>query len=188
MAVVDRERVAWARDDALDVVLIRLLGALRGTGLERRMRGTAAVVVGPDRRMKDDDVADVGILQVIDEAVHQHPLADVERGLHRSRGDLVRLDHEGLNQERQANGESDDHSERDQRAARRRWLWHQVPASSASARAGSSPSSAPPSALVSASASGSASASASGSVSASSALGSSEGSSAAAAAGSSAWS
>ena len=54
--------------------------------------------------------------EVVEEAVDQNPLADVERGLHRLRRDLVRLDDEGLNPERQPERERDDDDELEERA------------------------------------------------------------------------
>ena len=51
-----------------------------------------------------------------EEAVDENPLADVEGGLHRFGGDLVRLDQPGLDAERQAERQRHDHDELDQPA------------------------------------------------------------------------
>ena len=76
--------------------------------------------------MEDDDVADLGVAEVVDHPVDEHALADVERGLHRRRGDLVRLDDEGLDQQRQADRQGDDHDQLEERAAPRCRLRDQV--------------------------------------------------------------
>ena len=92
-----------------------------GSGRARRACGCdaalAAAVVGAGRRVEDDDVADRGVGEVVDEAVDEDPLADVERGLHRLRRDLVGLDQEGLDAERQPERQRDDDDELDQPAA-----------------------------------------------------------------------
>jgi hypothetical protein len=61
--------------------------------------------------MEDHDVADPRIGEVVEEAVDQHPLADVEGRLHRSGRDLVRLDDPGLQREGEAERERDDDDE-----------------------------------------------------------------------------
>ena len=53
---------------------------------------------------------------MVEEAVDQHPLADVEGRLHRFRGDLVRLDEPGLDRQRQAERQRDDDDQLDQPA------------------------------------------------------------------------
>ena len=78
----------------------------------------SAPSVGACRRVEDDDVADRGIGEVVEEAVDEDPLADVERRLHRFRGDLVRLDQPSLDAECQAERQRHDHDELDQPAAR----------------------------------------------------------------------
>jgi hypothetical protein len=58
--------------------------------------------------MEDDDVADVRIAEVVNDPVDQHPLADVERRLHRLGWDLKRLHRPGLDGEREADRAGDD--------------------------------------------------------------------------------
>ena len=57
-----------------------------------------------------------GIGEVVEEAVDEDPLADVEGRLHRFGGDLVRLDQPGLDRQRQAQRQRDDHDQLDQPA------------------------------------------------------------------------
>ena len=88
----------------------------------RRGCGFAAFggpAVGARRRVEDDDVADRGIGEVVEEAVDEDPLADVQGRLHRFGGDLVRLDQPGLDGQRQPQRQRDDDDELDQPAA---WL------------------------------------------------------------------
>ena len=58
--------------------------------------------------MEDDDVARTGIGEVVEEAVDEDALANVERRFHRLRGDLVGLDQPGLDRKRQPQGQRDD--------------------------------------------------------------------------------
>src|ERR1700712_2346773 len=67
-------------------------------------------------RGEDDDVPRLRFVQVVDEAVDEDALADVERRFHRARGDLVRLHHPGLQRPRQRPGPRDDPHELDQPA------------------------------------------------------------------------
>ena len=115
--VADAERVSGAGDDPLDEVLIGLgLGRLRA-GLVGGVAGPAlGALIRPRRGMEDDDVADRRVGEVVDEAVDQDPLADVEGRLHRLGGDLVGLDDEGLDAERQPEREQDDHDKLDEPA------------------------------------------------------------------------
>ncbi len=76
-----------------------------------------AVRLGADRRVEDDDVADRRVVEVVDEAVDEDPLADVEGRLHRFGGDLVRLDDPGLDRQRQPQGQRNDDDQLDQPAA-----------------------------------------------------------------------
>src|SRR5205085_7416219 len=69
--------------------------------------------------MEDDDVANLGAGEVVDEAIDKYPLTDVEGRLHRAGGDLVRLDQEGLDPERQPQGQGDDHHQLDETSASR---------------------------------------------------------------------
>src|SRR5436190_11755950 len=110
MTVLDAERVPGPGDDPLDEVDARLVGGRLVTGRAARAArprprvaalAPGATAVGALRRVEDDDVADARIGEVVEEAVHQHPLSDVQRGLHRLRGDLVRLDDEGLDPQRE---------------------------------------------------------------------------------------
>ena len=118
VAVADAERVAGPGDDPLDEVLVDSLGVGSGQAWSRRVRGrrTRSPLVGARRRVEDDDVADRGIGEVVEEAVDEDPLADVEGRLHRLGGDLVRLDQPGLDAERQAQRQRDDHDQLDQPA------------------------------------------------------------------------
>jgi hypothetical protein len=52
-----------------------------------------------------------------DESVDQDPLPDLERRLHRAGWDLIRLDHEGLDQESKADRNRDDDDQFDEAAA-----------------------------------------------------------------------
>ena len=70
---------------------------------------------------------------MVDDAVDEHPLADVERRLHRLGGDLVRLDEEGLDPEREPDRERDDDDELEDRAAARCRLRDQLVSSEPSA-------------------------------------------------------
>lgn len=65
------------------------------------MRPPALFGVRPCRWVKDDDLSDVGGEE---ESVHEDPLAQGEGRLHRTAGNLVRLDREGLDRESEANG------------------------------------------------------------------------------------
>jgi hypothetical protein len=115
-SVLDPQPIAADGDDPLDEVRVRELRGRLGACLAVLARHTALVsAVGPDRRMEDDDVADRRIADVVADAVHQDPLADFERRQHRLRGDLVRLDDEGLNAERESDRERDDDDELDER-------------------------------------------------------------------------
>ena len=88
-----------------------------GQGWRRECGSPHSVpLVGARRRMEDDDVADRGIGEVVEEAVDEDPLADVEGRLHRFGGDLVRLDQPGLDAERQAERQRHDDDELDQPA------------------------------------------------------------------------
>ena len=69
--------------------------------------------------MEDDYVVDMRIAEVVEDAVDEHPLADLQGGLHRPGGNLIRLDHEGLDQERQADRQGDDDNQLDERTPRR---------------------------------------------------------------------
>jgi len=69
-----------------------------------------AMVFGARRWMKDDDVADRRVLEVVDEAIGEHALSDVECRFHRPRGDLVSGDDPVLAGERNRDGtHGDDH-------------------------------------------------------------------------------
>src|SRR3954468_15473175 len=125
VTVLDAHRVARARNDPLDEVDARLLrgrpvagGPARAAGTGPRVAALAAyaAAVGALRRMEDDDVPDARIGEVVEEAVDQDPLADVQRRLHRLGGDLVRLDDEGLDPQREPESERDDDDELEERA------------------------------------------------------------------------
>src|SRR5262249_45042153 len=93
-------------------------GAARAARPGPRVTALAAgpAAVRTLRRMEDDDVADLRIPEVVDEPVDQDSLADVKRRLHRLGRDLVRLDDEGLDPERQPKSERDDDDELEERA------------------------------------------------------------------------
>src|SRR5512144_1569469 len=119
--VLDAELVAGTRDYPLDEVDARLLrrrliagGAAAPARSGPRVPAlttTAAAAVRALRRMEDDDVPDLGVLEVVEEAVDENALADVECGLHRLRRDLVGLDDERLDPQRQPESERDDDDE-----------------------------------------------------------------------------
>ena len=121
MAVEDRDRVAGAGNDALDE---RLADSLRSAGRTAggdRPPGSGchsrrSLGVGAGRRVEHDDVADA---RVVDQAVGEDPLADVQRRLHRAARDPVRLDDERLDQQRQPDGDRDRDHQLDQRLHRR---------------------------------------------------------------------
>src|SRR4029077_9093936 len=70
VAILDRERVARPGDDPLDEVLLRLaFGRLRARFARFRLDAAFGAVVGAGGWVEDDDVAERGIVQVVDEAV-----------------------------------------------------------------------------------------------------------------------
>src|SRR5512133_2464799 len=80
----------------------------------------AAVLLGRRRRLEDNDLAAVRVTEAVDEAVGQHAVGEaglaararpsaVQRGLHRGRWDLVRVDHPGLDREHEPDRGSDRH-------------------------------------------------------------------------------
>src|SRR4029077_15024115 len=114
----DRELVAGAGDDSLDEVLARLFHGRSGARFaDLRVDSAFGRVVSARRRMEDDDVATRGVFEVVDEAVDEDALADVERRLHRFRGNLVGLDHPGLDRQRQPQGQRDDDDQLNEPAA-----------------------------------------------------------------------
>src|SRR3954471_1382507 len=121
VAAFDGQGVPRSGDDALDEVLVGLpLGRLRAWfALVRSAADDSAfgAVVGSGRRVEDDDVADLRVLEVVEEAVDENALADVERWLHRFRGDLVRLDDPGLDRQRQPQGQRNDDGQLNEPAA-----------------------------------------------------------------------
>ena len=89
------------------------------------LRLGTALRVSVDRslgRVEDHDVPDLGVAEVVADPVDEHPLADVQRRLHRAGGDLVGLDDEGLDQERQANRQRDDHDQLDEAPRAPSWV------------------------------------------------------------------
>jgi hypothetical protein len=88
-----RMRVAWAGDDALDEVDLRL--ARRRTvagGVLVVLAVAARVGLRTGGRVEDDDVADLRVAEAVPDAVDEHALADLERRDHRLARDAVRLD------------------------------------------------------------------------------------------------
>ena len=126
VAVVDRQPVAWPRHDPLDEVGVRRLRRRLGTWPPEGWLRAALLPVGSNRRVKDDDVADRGIGELVDDPVDEHPLPRVQSGLHRARGDLVRLDDEGLDQQREPDRQRDDHHQLEERPAPGRGLGDQA--------------------------------------------------------------
>ena len=108
------EPVPRHADDALDEVRVRALRRPLRAGLVAGALHTAAVRL-PRGRLEDDDVAAVGVAEAEAHAVHQHPLADLERRHHRLARDAERLDEEGLDAERKPQRHRDDGDELDQR-------------------------------------------------------------------------
>ena len=87
MAVADRDLVAREADDALDEVDARLLRRRLVARRDGRPVGVAAGValaLCAGRRVEDDDLADLRIVEAVAQAVDQHALADLERRQHRS--------------------------------------------------------------------------------------------------------
>src|SRR5262249_5521713 len=120
--------------------------------------------LGPLRRVEDYDVADRRVLEVVEDAVDEHALADVERRLHRLRRDLVRLHDPALDPEREGDRQADDHDQPDYGAPPSLRLRDQPPfssdfasplTSSSPSASGSASSSSSPSVSVSVSAEGS---------------------------------
>ena len=64
--------------------------------------------------MEDHDLPDFRIAEVVADPVHEDSLADVERRLHRRAGDAIGLHEEGLDSQREAEGDGHDHDELDQ--------------------------------------------------------------------------
>src|SRR4051794_40112826 len=120
MAIDDPDDVARAGDDALDEVDLRLA---RRRPVARGVLVAALVAtgvrLGAERRVEDDDVADLRIAEAVADPVDEHALADRERGDHRLARDSVRLDQERLDVEREGERHGDDDDELDERAARR---------------------------------------------------------------------
>src|SRR5215207_1769439 len=115
----DGEPVPRSGHHALDEVDVRpLLRRLRAD-LARRRRAAAALVglLRPRGRVEDDDVTDRGVAEARADAVDEHPLADLQRGDHRFGRDPVGLHQEGLDAERQPEGDDDDEDELEKRAA-----------------------------------------------------------------------
>src|SRR3954452_4678654 len=120
VVVLDLDPIARERDDALDEVVVRLVGRrlLAGPAVGRLARDAALLAVGALRRLEDDDVAAARISEVRAEAVHENALTDLERRHHRRARDPERLDEECLDADREAQGDGDDHDELDRRVAR----------------------------------------------------------------------
>src|SRR4051812_12142104 len=120
MAVDDPDDVPPAGRDALDEVDLRL--ARRGPVARRVLVAAlvaAGVRLGAERRVEDDDVADLRIAEAVADPVDEHALADRECRDHRLARDAVRLDEERLDAERERERHGDDDDELDERAARR---------------------------------------------------------------------
>ena len=100
VARVGDHRVSRAGDDPLDEGLGRLPDRRSGTGLVPGGHRSALRSSSGDRlrRMEYDDVTRLGIGEVENEPVDQDPLADLQGRQHRARGNLVRLDHERLDE------------------------------------------------------------------------------------------
>ena len=96
-------------DDPLDEVLLATAGrsrqAAEPAAAPWRPGWSAAVIVHLGRErvepVEDDDVAALDVAQVVDDLVDQHPVADLQRVLHRPGRDVERLDQERLEQDRQ---------------------------------------------------------------------------------------
>src|SRR6476661_5203259 len=120
VAAADVDAVAGEADHALDVVDARAAarGAVAGLPLFA-VRVAADARLGADGRMEHDDLADVRVAEVVSDAVDEHALTDLQRRDHRLAGNLVRLDQEGLDGQRETEGDRDDDDELDDRAPRR---------------------------------------------------------------------
>ena len=106
-------------DDPLDEVGVRLLGLwlVARLAVPRRAFGSPHVSLSaPPGGWKTTMSPISRVAEVVDDAIDQHPLPRVQSGLHRARRDLVRLDDEGLDQQRQADRQRDDHHQLEERA------------------------------------------------------------------------
>ena len=72
--------------------------------------------------MKYDYVSDLGVSEVVEEAIDQNALPDLKRRFHRFRRDLVGLDDESLDAQRQPQGERDYYNKLNQPTTGRFWL------------------------------------------------------------------
>src|SRR3954447_257298 len=97
------QAIAGNGHDALDEVRVRPRRGRRRTGLVGLLlRRAADVLVGAAWRLENDDVAAVRVAESRRHTVHQHPLADDQRRLHRLARDAERLYEEGLDAQREA--------------------------------------------------------------------------------------
>src|SRR6185312_2830642 len=159
--VDDPDRVAGTRDDTLDEVDLRLPGrrAVAGGGVVVVPVATD-VEVGARRRVEHHDVADLRVAEAMPDPVDEDALADLEGRHHRLARDAVRLDEEGLDAKREAQGHRDDHDQLEERAPGRPLLRLHAFSSAAGSPAAGASASAPPSASAGGSCAGAASASA----------------------------
>src|SRR3954468_23448126 len=120
VVVLDLDPIARERYDALDEVVVRLVGRrlLAGAAVRGLARDPALLAVRALRRLEDDYVAPARIAEVRAEAVHENALADLECRDHRRARDPERLDEESLDADREAERDGDDHDELDGRVAR----------------------------------------------------------------------
>src|SRR6266567_385794 len=109
-SAADLDRLTGERDDPLDVVLVAAPAEpepLRQPVPEGRRH---APVPGRLGVVEHDDVPPARGVEHVGEPVHQHSVARLQRGNHGRRGDVERLDQEGLDEERQ--DERDDQQDR----------------------------------------------------------------------------
>ncbi len=122
--------VAGDADDALDEVLLT-----RGADADGAADGAQHALHAVGRRrdlvlggegvqaVEDDDLAAVDVAEVVDELVHQHPVAQLERLLHRAGRDVEGLHEEGLDEQGQQERDDDEEGQLlEERAALRRVL------------------------------------------------------------------
>src|SRR4051794_27025365 len=131
MAVFALHGLPRQTDDALDVLLGRRLqhpNRLEDIAHNPAHAGALGLLLDARSsrgRVEHDDVAPVGVVQVVGDLRHHHPVPDVELGDHRSRRDEERLGDERLDEESNDDRQSDEEGDLLRQLAARRWrLFH----------------------------------------------------------------
>src|SRR5262245_40311674 len=91
------QRLAVDLQPVLRVATVHVVAADPDDALDEV--GLTRVAAPRFRRIEDDNLAPLRVAEVVDEFVHQHPVIDVERVLHRLRRNVERLQHEGADQD-----------------------------------------------------------------------------------------